>query len=265
MTGELDALIGSFAGTPEVHHPVRGRIRGAQEFGAFVTELNAWFGRLHLSIEEVDDVAAQRHGFDEVILHVDGATGRIGLPLTRRHATRPPLQQPDLEHASQMSSPMIGTRWPPATSRRSWQRSNPAHTPGSRRVAGTSTVATMAYGVLRAAILEWRRNLAEALRSAGRRGCVRWSGTSCAGARRSCRRGQGSPPTCGVSAASSLRDACAMTSNRPSLEWRRPRSDRPSAGIAGMWFERRNGDLHPCVERQRTEQGVELLLALSAV
>ena len=68
MTGELDALIGSFAGQPEVHHPVRGRIRGAQEFGAFVTELHAWFGRCHVSVEEVDGVAAQRHGFDEVIL-----------------------------------------------------------------------------------------------------------------------------------------------------------------------------------------------------
>ena len=121
MTGELDALIGSFAGQPEVHHPVRGRIRGAQAFGAFVAELNAWFRRLHVSVEEVDGVAAQRHGFDEVILHVDGTTGRIGLPvatvadkrfdrrikelrmyysswpLTGRHATRPPLLQPDPE------------------------------------------------------------------------------------------------------------------------------------------------------------------------
>jgi hypothetical protein len=121
MTGELDALIGSFAGQPEVHHPVRGRIRGAQEFGAFVNELNAGFGRLHVSVEEVDGVSAQRHGFDEVILHVDGPAGRIGLPvatvadkrfdrrikelrmyysswpLTGRHATRPPLMQPDPE------------------------------------------------------------------------------------------------------------------------------------------------------------------------
>ena len=121
MTGELDALIGSFAGQPEVHHAVRGRIRGAQEFGAFVTGLNAWFRRLHVSVEEVDGVAAQRHGFDEVILRVDGTSGRIGLPvatvadkrfdrrikelrmyysswpLTGRHATRPPLLQPDPE------------------------------------------------------------------------------------------------------------------------------------------------------------------------
>jgi hypothetical protein len=29
LTGELDALIGSFAGEPELYHPVRGRIRGS--------------------------------------------------------------------------------------------------------------------------------------------------------------------------------------------------------------------------------------------
>jgi hypothetical protein len=169
MTGELDALIGSFAGQPEVHHPVRGRIRGAQEFGAFVTELNAWFGRRHVSVEEVDGVAAQRHGFDEVILHLDGTTGRIGLPVAtvadkrfdRRikelriyYSTRPLTAAMRPAHrccsrirsyASQMSSPIIRTRWPPATSRRSWQRSNPAHTPASLRAAGTSTEATMAY------------------------------------------------------------------------------------------------------------------------
>jgi SnoaL-like domain len=121
MTGELDALIRSFAGQPELHHPVRGRIRGAREFGAFVTELNAWFERRNVSVEEVDGVSAQRHGFDEVILHLDGETGRVGLPvatvaakrfdrrikelrmyysswpLVGRHANRPPLLQPDPE------------------------------------------------------------------------------------------------------------------------------------------------------------------------
>jgi len=62
LTGELDALIRSFAGQPEVHHPVRGRIRGAHAFAAFVTELSAWFARRHVSLEEIDGVAAQRHG-----------------------------------------------------------------------------------------------------------------------------------------------------------------------------------------------------------
>ena len=34
MTGEIDALLESFAGVPEVHHPVRGRIKGETAFGA---------------------------------------------------------------------------------------------------------------------------------------------------------------------------------------------------------------------------------------
>jgi hypothetical protein len=35
MAGELDALVESFAGEPEVHHPVRGRIRGKRAFEAY--------------------------------------------------------------------------------------------------------------------------------------------------------------------------------------------------------------------------------------
>ena len=32
MTGEIGAIIDSFAGEPEVPHPVRGRIKGAAAF-----------------------------------------------------------------------------------------------------------------------------------------------------------------------------------------------------------------------------------------
>jgi SnoaL-like domain len=35
QTGDTDALIGSFAGEPELHHPVRERIKGARAFAAF--------------------------------------------------------------------------------------------------------------------------------------------------------------------------------------------------------------------------------------
>jgi hypothetical protein len=42
MAGETDALIQSFAGEPEFHHPVRGRIKGAGAFADYVTETNAW-------------------------------------------------------------------------------------------------------------------------------------------------------------------------------------------------------------------------------
>jgi len=43
MAGELDALVESFAGEPELHHPVRGRIKGARAFEAFVTETRVAF------------------------------------------------------------------------------------------------------------------------------------------------------------------------------------------------------------------------------
>ena len=68
LTGEVDALIGPFAGEPELHHPVRGRIRGARAFEAFVTDMTAWLGRRKVSVEDVDRVVAQRYGFEEVVL-----------------------------------------------------------------------------------------------------------------------------------------------------------------------------------------------------
>lgn len=121
MAGEFDALVGSFAGEPELHHPVRGRIRGARAFEAFVIETNAWLSRRNVSVEDVEHVVAERQGFGEVILHLDGETGRVDLPvaivadkqsdgrivelrmyfsswpLTGRHLNRTPLLQPDPE------------------------------------------------------------------------------------------------------------------------------------------------------------------------
>jgi hypothetical protein len=119
LAGEFDALVGSFAGEPELHHPVRGRIRGARAFEEYVIETNAWLSRRNVSIEDVEHVVAEQHGFVEVVLDLDGETGRVGLPvavvsdrasdgrivelrtyfsswpLTGRHVNRPPLLQPD--------------------------------------------------------------------------------------------------------------------------------------------------------------------------
>jgi len=119
VAGELDALVGSFAGEPELHHPVRGRIRGARAFEAFVREMNAWLRARNVSVEDVEHVVRPRRGFGEAVLHLDGKTGRVALPvalvsdrnrngrieelrmyfsswpLTGRHANRPPLLQPD--------------------------------------------------------------------------------------------------------------------------------------------------------------------------
>jgi hypothetical protein len=119
LAGEIDALVGSFAGEPELHHPVRGRIKGAQAFEEYAIETNAWLRRRNVSVEDVEHVVAERHAFVEVVLHLDGETGRVGLPvavvsdrqsdgrivelrmyfstwpLTGRHAHRPPLLNSD--------------------------------------------------------------------------------------------------------------------------------------------------------------------------
>ena len=121
MAGEPDALVGSFAAEPELHDPVRGRVKGTRAFRAFVTQINAWIARRNVTVETVAHVVTKRHGFEEVVLHLDGETGRVELPvaivadrehdghidelriyfstwvLTRRHANRPPLLQLDPE------------------------------------------------------------------------------------------------------------------------------------------------------------------------
>ena len=121
MAGEPDALVGSFAAEPELHDPVRGRVKGTRAFKAFVTEMNGWIARRNVTVENVEHVVSDRRGFEEVVLHLDGETGRVDLPLaivadreadgridelriytstwplTDRHANRPPLLQPDPE------------------------------------------------------------------------------------------------------------------------------------------------------------------------
>jgi hypothetical protein len=119
MAGELDALVKSFAGEPELHHPVRGRIRGVVAFEAYVIDTKAWLTERNITVEDVTLVVEERRGFGEVVLHLDGESGPVELPvaevadrepdtrinelriyysswpLTGRHANRPPVLQPD--------------------------------------------------------------------------------------------------------------------------------------------------------------------------
>ena len=121
LTDELGALVDSFAGEPEVHHPVRGRIKGARAFTALVAETREWLADRNVEIEDAGRVHTERHGFEEVVLHLDGHDGRVALPLalvadrrgdkrieelrmyfsswplSRAHANRPPLLQSDPE------------------------------------------------------------------------------------------------------------------------------------------------------------------------
>ena len=119
LSGEIDALVGSFAGVPEVHHPVRGRIKGEPAFRRYVAETIARLAERNVEVEDVNVASGGARGVEEVVLHVDGDGGRIGLPvalaadhdeeerilelrlyfsswaLTGRHANRPPLLQAD--------------------------------------------------------------------------------------------------------------------------------------------------------------------------
>jgi SnoaL-like domain len=121
IAGEPDALVKSFAGEPELYDPVRGRVKGAQAFKAFVAQTSAWLVQRNVSVEDVEHVVLEGRGFEEVVLHFDGETGRVdlpfaivadrpsdgridelriyysGWPLTGRHANRPPLLQRDPE------------------------------------------------------------------------------------------------------------------------------------------------------------------------
>ena len=81
MAGDPDPLVESFAGEPEVHDPVRGRIKGVAAFRAFVTETSAWLREHNVSVEDVEHVILDRRGFEEVVLHLDSANGTVGLPV----------------------------------------------------------------------------------------------------------------------------------------------------------------------------------------
>ena len=119
MAGDPDPLVESFAGEPEVHDPVRGRIKGVAAFPAFVAETSAWLQQHHASVDDVEHVILERRGFEEVVLHLDtdrrprrpsgrrrrrpppdGRIDELRIYFTssaahRPHANRPPLLQPD--------------------------------------------------------------------------------------------------------------------------------------------------------------------------
>src|SRR3954467_2147399 len=120
MAGEIDALVGSFAGEPELHHPVRGRVKGRGAFERFAADMGAWLVERNVEGEDVALTIPPRRGVEEVVLHFDGDDGtRMALPvaiatdhpegpqleemrlyfstwpLTGGHALRPPLLQPD--------------------------------------------------------------------------------------------------------------------------------------------------------------------------
>src|SRR4051794_33616316 len=119
LAGDPEPLVESFAGEPEVHDPVRGRVSGEAAFRAFVVATHAWLQEHRVTVDDVEYVVHERHGFEEVVLHVATDRGPVDLPvavvadrladgrieevrvyfstvpLTGRRTSRPPLLQPD--------------------------------------------------------------------------------------------------------------------------------------------------------------------------
>ncbi|WP_419706894.1 nuclear transport factor 2 family protein [Promicromonospora sp. NFX87] len=117
-SGEVEALVGSFAGEPELHHPVRGRVKGHAAFRRFIETLSEELRAGACTVEDVDLVVTPHRTVEEVVLRYDAGQGRVELPvaivtersdaglhelrmyfstwpITGSHANRPPLLQPD--------------------------------------------------------------------------------------------------------------------------------------------------------------------------
>lgn len=118
-SGETDALIGSFAREPELHHPVRGRVKGRGAFERYVADTNAWLTERSGVVGDVERIATSVCGIEETVVTLDGEEGRVELPIavvadrdddgrivelriyygtwpwTGRLSNRPPLLQPD--------------------------------------------------------------------------------------------------------------------------------------------------------------------------
>jgi hypothetical protein len=121
LAGEPDALVESFAGEPVLHDPVRGRVKGARAFRAFAVRMGDWLAERNAAVEHISHVVLEPCGFEEVVLQLDGANGRVTVPLaivaerrpdgqieeirvyhsnrplTGRHTQRPPLMQLDCD------------------------------------------------------------------------------------------------------------------------------------------------------------------------
>jgi hypothetical protein len=104
ISGEIDALAGSFAGEPEVHQPVSGRIRGASAFARFVGYTTGWMDESGVSVEDVDSIRTPSRGVEEFVLHVAGDGGRTELPMALAADLDPQARMTELR--------IYFSRWP---------------------------------------------------------------------------------------------------------------------------------------------------------
>src|ERR1700722_18269489 len=65
LAAEPRTLVESFAVEPELYDPLRGRVKGKRPFEAFAADLSDRLRRRGVSIEEVNHVVGEGHGFEE--------------------------------------------------------------------------------------------------------------------------------------------------------------------------------------------------------
>lgn len=118
LSDNVDALVNSFAGEPELHHPMHGRIKGEDVFRRYVARVSDELRQANYSVSAVDLIITATRTVEEVVLSTDGPEARIDLPvaivtdrgpagileirmyfstwpITGDHAIRPPLLQAD--------------------------------------------------------------------------------------------------------------------------------------------------------------------------
>lgn len=116
LAGDPDALVRSFAGRPVLEDPRAGRVEGARDFRAFVSETADWLRERDAAVESVALTRTATRTVEEVMLRLIGDGGARGelpvaivtdrnpdrkikairvyhslWPITGEHAVRPPL------------------------------------------------------------------------------------------------------------------------------------------------------------------------------
>ena len=81
QSGETDALVGSFAYEPELHHPVRGRVRGRRAFERFVVEINAWLNERNAVFGAVERILTLNREIELTVMTVDRDAARVEVPV----------------------------------------------------------------------------------------------------------------------------------------------------------------------------------------
>ncbi|MBX3098587.1 MAG: nuclear transport factor 2 family protein [Salinibacterium sp.] len=81
FSDDPDALVRSFAGEPQLHDPIQGRVKGAAAFTRYVRTSAADLKSRNATVEPVDLIVSETRTVEEVVLSYDGDAGRIRLPM----------------------------------------------------------------------------------------------------------------------------------------------------------------------------------------